>query len=197
MHEGFWAWLMVLALHSGIVDSIDSVQASCNDDVTLPCAVRQQQNKYRYIVWYRQNIAILKRKNNEVTFYNKSSPASLGVREALVLQQVQPYDSGQYQCFLAADIGEKDAESYVSLNVSECPTMRPTWPTTSNQCLFEVVEIPALWAVLPFILLCLVKVAICFITILVCQKIRGSGKQKHTSHTYAQSSDYSSRNRKI
>ncbi|KAL7828724.1 hypothetical protein SRHO_G00323580 [Serrasalmus rhombeus] len=142
-------------------------------------------------------------KNNEVTFYNKSSPASLGVHEALVLQQVQPYDSGKYQCFLAADIGEKDAESYVSLNVSECPTMRPTWPTTSNQCLFEVVEIPALWAVLPFILLCLVKVAICFITILICQKIRGSGdgdgvrKQKHTSHTYSQRNDCSSRSRKI
>lgn len=45
------------------------------------------------MVWYRNETAIIKRKINEVTFYNKSSPASLGVQDTLVLQNMQPSDS--------------------------------------------------------------------------------------------------------
>ncbi|KAI4885595.1 hypothetical protein NFI96_013027 [Prochilodus magdalenae] len=174
MYTGLWAWLLVLALHSGMVKCMAPIQANCNDNVRLPCTVREHQDKYRYIIWYRNNTAIIKRKNNSMTFYNKSSPASLGEGEALVLQQVKPYDSGQYQCFLAADIGGKDIESHVLLSVSECTTMHPTTTCVPNMCHYDMVEIPALWAVLPFILFCLFKVGLCFISILVCQKIRGS-----------------------
>lgn len=94
------------------------IQAKCNEDIRLPCSVNEKSDTYRYIVWYRNKTAIIKRKYNDVTFYNKSSPASLGVRGSLVLQNVQTSDSGHYQCFLAADVGQKDRESHVLLTVS-------------------------------------------------------------------------------
>ncbi|XP_072537691.1 uncharacterized protein [Salminus brasiliensis] len=203
MQEWIWAWLLVLALHCGTLEGMYSIQASCNDDVTLPCQVRDATDKYRYIVWYRNNIAVIKRKNNDVTFYNKSSPASLGVKESLVLRQVQPNDTGQYQCFLAADIGAKDIESYVSLVVSECETMVPTELSTADpllSCPVHVLEIPALWAVLPFILFCLIKVGLCFIATLVCKKMSGSGgggNRRQSSRKYSQQTTPSQRSYKI
>ncbi|KAG9270883.1 hypothetical protein AMEX_G15889, partial [Astyanax mexicanus] len=107
----------MVALHCGTLEGTDHFKASCNDDVILPCRVRDQTEKYRYVIWYRDNSAIIKRKNNDLTLFNNST-ASLGVKESLVLWRVKPYDSGKYQCFLAADIGAKDAESQVTLTVS-------------------------------------------------------------------------------
>lgn len=113
----FAAWILVLVLccWSGLSQN---VTANCNEDIKLPCSVSYPGINYRYLVWYRDVTAIIKRKLNNVTFYNKSSPASLGVQDTLVLLNVQPSDSGYYQCFLAAEVGQKDRQSYVSLTVS-------------------------------------------------------------------------------
>lgn len=111
------AWTLVVVLYCQRCLS-QNVTAICNEDVNLPCRASESGSRYRYMVWYRDSTAIIKRKANEVTFYNKSSLASLGVQDALVLQNVQPSDSGYYQCFLAADVGDKDRQSYVSLSVA-------------------------------------------------------------------------------
>ncbi|XP_027022347.2 uncharacterized protein LOC113655790 isoform X3 [Tachysurus fulvidraco] len=126
MPEGIWAWTLVLVLHCCSVLSQHSILAKCNEDISLPCSVSEQGGTYRYMVWYRNDTAIIKKKLNDVTFYNKSSPASLGVRDTLVLQNVQTSDSGYYQCFLAADVGQRDRQSDVSLTVSGCATVSPT-----------------------------------------------------------------------
>ncbi|TSN76515.1 Transcription factor 15 [Bagarius yarrelli] len=113
------AWILVLVLHcwSGLSQP-DNVLANCNDDIRLPCSVSKPGTTYRYMVWYRNETAIIKKKINDVLFFNNSSPASLGVQDTLVLQNAQPSDNGYYQCFLAADVGQKDRHSYVSLTVS-------------------------------------------------------------------------------
>lgn len=108
----------MLVLNCCSVLSQHLILAECNEDISLPCKVSKQGGTYRYMVWYRNDTAIIKRKLNDVIFYNKSSPASLGVRDSLVLQNVQTSDSGYYQCFLAADVGQKDRQSDVSLTVS-------------------------------------------------------------------------------
>ncbi|KAK2841229.1 hypothetical protein Q7C36_012808 [Tachysurus vachellii] len=170
MPEGIWAWTLVLVLHCCSVLSQQFILAECNEDIHLPCGVSEQGGTYRYMVWYRNDTAIIKRKLNDVTFYNKSSPASLGVRDTLVLQNVQTSDSGHYQCFLAADIGQKDRHSDVSLTVSECVTVRPTWISTEDQCTLDVVEVSILWSLLGFTLISISKIIFCTIIVIACKK---------------------------
>ncbi|XP_027022346.2 uncharacterized protein LOC113655790 isoform X2 [Tachysurus fulvidraco] len=170
MPEGIWAWTLVLVLHCCSVLSQHSILAKCNEDISLPCSVSEQGGTYRYMVWYRNDTAIIKKKLNDVTFYNKSSPASLGVRDTLVLQNVQTSDSGYYQCFLAADVGQRDRQSDVSLTVSECVTVRPTWISTEDQCTLDVVEVSIMWSLLGFTLISISKVILCTIIVIVCKK---------------------------
>ncbi|KAF4072419.1 hypothetical protein AMELA_G00262920 [Ameiurus melas] len=176
MHEGILAGTMVLVLHcwSGLTQSMPFISANCNDDIRLPCRVSSQGSVYRYVVWYKNETAIIKRKQNDMTFYNKSSPASLGVQDTLVLQNVQPIDSGIYQCFLAADVGQKDMESFVSLKVSECVTVSPTWTTSGGLCIHDVVELSSLWSMVGFIIFSLCKIIFCTIIVIVCRRQRGS-----------------------
>ncbi|MCI4380730.1 hypothetical protein PGIGA_G00243300 [Pangasianodon gigas] len=182
MYGGIWAWTLVLVLccWSGLSQQVPFIPANCNDDIRLPCSVSDPGSNYRYMVWYRNDTAIIKRKINEVTFYNKSSPASLGVQDTLVLQNVQPSDSGYYQCFLAAEVGKKDRQSFVSLTVSECVTVSPTWTTSGNLCILDVVEISVLWSLTGFSLISLSKIIFCFIIVKVCKRHRGS-EARHRS----------------
>uniref|UniRef100_A0A4W4DSA7 Ig-like domain-containing protein n=1 Tax=Electrophorus electricus TaxID=8005 RepID=A0A4W4DSA7_ELEEL len=141
------------------------IQASCNDDIELPCTARDHMVKYRYIVWFKDSIAIIKRKSNEVTIYNNSSPASLGVRETLVLQNVQPLDSGQYRCSLGADIGGRDMDSHVSFTVSGVCGITLTVLLAStvltSTCPFTLEEVSDMWLLLFFLILGVAKVVIC------------------------------------
>ncbi|XP_058245546.1 uncharacterized protein LOC131352966 isoform X1 [Hemibagrus wyckioides] len=189
MPKGIWAWSLVLVLHcwSSLSQQMH-IQAKCNEDIILPCSVNKLSDTYRYIVWYRNETAIIKRKVNDVTFYNKSSPASLGVRGSLVLQNVQTSDSGYYQCFLAADVGQKDRESHVLLTVSECVTVSPTWSSPGGQCSLDVVEVSVLWSLLGFSLISISKVIFCTITVIVCKKQKGSearnGSRRQSNGSY-------------
>ncbi|KAK3540337.1 hypothetical protein QTP70_029577 [Hemibagrus guttatus] len=189
MPEGIWARSLLLVLHcwSSLSQQIH-IRAKCNEDISLPCSVNEQSDTYRYMVWYKNETAIIKRKFNDVTFYNKSSPASLGVRGTLVLQNVQTSDSGYYQCYLAADVGQKDKQSYVSLTVSECVTVSPTWSPPGGQCSLDVVEVSVLWSLLGFSVISISKVIFCTITVIVCKKQKGnearnrSRKQSNSSY---------------
>ncbi|XP_017324132.1 uncharacterized protein LOC108265860 isoform X2 [Ictalurus punctatus] len=173
---------MVLVLHywSGLTQGMPFISANCRDDIRLPCSVSNQGSVYRYVVWYKNETAIIKRKYNDVTFYNKSSPASLGVQDTLVLQNVQPFDSGIYQCFLAADVGQKDRESFVLLTVSECVTVSPTWTTSGGVCIQNVVEVSILWSLVGFSLFSLCKIIFCTIIVTVCKKQRGSEARRRS-----------------
>ncbi|KAF7695460.1 hypothetical protein HF521_007183 [Silurus meridionalis] len=142
----------------------------------------------------RNETAIIKRNVNTVTFYNKSSPASLGVQGALVLQNVKPSDSGLYQCFLAANVGHKDMQSNVLLKVSECPTVSPFWTTTGKLCIPNVVEVPLLWSLLGFSFFSLAKILFCTITVIICKKQRGSEARSRSKSGRRRSDSYKHRN---
>ncbi|XP_017324134.1 uncharacterized protein LOC108265860 isoform X3 [Ictalurus punctatus] len=144
MHEGIWAWIMVLVLHywSGLTQGMPFISANCRDDIRLPCSVSNQ--------------------------------------DTLVLQNVQPFDSGIYQCFLAADVGQKDRESFVLLTVSECVTVSPTWTTSGGVCIQNVVEVSILWSLVGFSLFSLCKIIFCTIIVTVCKKQRGSEARRRS-----------------
>ncbi|XP_053360819.1 uncharacterized protein LOC128530750 [Clarias gariepinus] len=182
-------WILMLVLHcwTGLSQHVPIIPADCNKNIILPCSVSDPGRGYRYIVWYRNDTAIIKRKNVEVTFYNKSSPASLGVHDTLVLLNVQPSDSGYYHCFLAAEVGQKDRQSYVGLTVSECVTVSPTRTTFEEECTHKQVEVSVLWLLLGFSLFSMIKIIFCIITVIGCKRQRGSearhrsGKQRNNS----------------
>ncbi|XP_076845690.1 uncharacterized protein LOC143490982 [Brachyhypopomus gauderio] len=189
MHERVLAWIFVLSLLGWMLVSTTHVQVRHSDDIELPCTARNQNNKYRYIVWFRDQTAIIKRKSNEVTFFNNSSPASLGVRESLVLRNVQLFESGWYKCFLGADIGSRDVESFVSLNVSD---HIPATTVPTSTCPFTPVEVSAAWTPLGFLILSVAKVIFCSVAVWVCKMQSGSsgGHRRENKPRYQQQTQH-------
>lgn len=61
---------------------------------------------------------IIKRKNGEDTIFTNLTSVSLGEKETLELHNVQPSDSGEYKCYLAAEVGGRNDDSFIRLNIS-------------------------------------------------------------------------------
>ncbi|XP_051965133.1 uncharacterized protein LOC127631163 [Xyrauchen texanus] len=165
------------ALHCEIVDSIDSVEGKCKDEIILPCKATNQTDNYRYAIWRkknthgRQDTAIIKKKNGIITHYYNSTSVFLKSKEALELHNVTPSDSGLYECFLAADVGGQNQVSLIRLNISECVyvrSARTVYPTTSCP---DVVEFSGQWAVLSLSLFSLAKIILCIVAVGVCDQV--------------------------
>ncbi|KAI2661602.1 Protein sidekick-1 [Labeo rohita] len=161
------------ALHCGVSEDIEVIKGNCNDDISLPCKATNRTKTYRYIMWYKtEKLPIIKRKNNNYTHYNFTS-ISLRDKETLVLHKVQPSDSGKYRCYLAAEVGGQNDESFIELNISECvSTVYPitTIPATADPCP-AVEELTVPWAVIGLSLISVAKIILCIVTVEVCDRV--------------------------
>ncbi|XP_073675836.1 uncharacterized protein [Garra rufa] len=162
------------ALHCGISEDTEVIKGNCNDTVRLPCKAADRTKTYRYIMWYKtEKSPIIKRKSNSYTLYNFTS-ISLGDKETLVLNGVQPSDSGKYKCYLAADVGGQNDESSVVLNISECLNLSTVYPistTVPADSCPAVEELTVPWAVIGLSLITVTKIVLCIITVGVCDRV--------------------------
>ncbi|XP_067268718.1 uncharacterized protein [Pseudorasbora parva] len=178
----------MVALHCGKSDSMDSIEGNCNDDIRLPCKATDRTKKYRYIMWYKtERVPVIKKKNGEYTYYNFTS-VSLGEKGALELSNVQPSTSGVYKCYLAADVGGQNDESYISLNISECldvstpntvysTAMPPSVAIPTESC-SALEELTVSWAVLGLFLFSICKIILCIVTVVVCDRVFSMTRRK-------------------
>lgn len=157
---------------------MDSIDGSCSDVIGLPCKATDRTNKYRYIMWYKKTseknlTAIIKKKSGSITHYNNySNSASLGEKETLELHRTNPLDSGVYKCYLAADVGGQNEESYIRLNISECVYLSTLQPSTVTAVSCpDVSEFSVSWALLGFSLISMTKIILCIITVGVCDRV--------------------------
>ncbi|KAK7146135.1 hypothetical protein R3I93_013770 [Phoxinus phoxinus] len=165
------------ALHCGISESMDSIKGNCNDVVRLPCKATDRTTTYRYVIWYkieRTPIPIIKRKNGVDTHFSNFTSVSLGEKVALELHNVQPSDSGEYKCYLAAEVGGRNDDSFITLNISEClqevSTVYPSTMIPDDTCP-AVEDITVLWAVLGLSLFSMAKIILCIVTVGVCNRV--------------------------
>lgn len=163
------------ALHCGISESMDSIKGTCNDVIRLPCKATDRTT-YRYVIWYKMEspaTPIIKRKNGEYTYFNITS-VSLGEKEALELHNVQPSDSGEYRCFLGAEVGGRNDESFIRLNISEClhdvSTVYPSTMIPDDSCP-AVEDTTVHWAVLCLSLFSMAKIILCIAAVGVCNRV--------------------------
>ncbi|XP_026101035.1 uncharacterized protein LOC113072103 isoform X2 [Carassius auratus] len=162
----------IAALHCGT--SEDFIMGNCNDTIRLPCEATDRTKMYRYIMWYKTESPIIKRKNQEYTYYSNVTSFSLGLDEALVLHNVQSSDSGEYKCYLAAEVGGRNDQSSIRLNISEClnvSTVKPITTMIPAESCPAVAELTVPWAVIGFSLISLSKVIFCIITVGVCDRV--------------------------
>ncbi|KAI7797646.1 hypothetical protein IRJ41_019530, partial [Triplophysa rosa] len=162
----------------GILKGMDSIEGNCNDVIRLPCKAIDQTNKYRYSMWYKvitkkNRKAIIKKKSSDITTYNNyNNSASLGEKETLELQRINLNHSGVYVCYLAADVGGQNVESFIRLNISECMYLSTFQPSTVTAVFCpSVFEFSVSWALLGFSLISLTKIILCIITVGVCNRV--------------------------
>ncbi|XP_016331680.1 uncharacterized protein LOC107680340 [Sinocyclocheilus anshuiensis] len=163
------------ALHRGTSEDMDFIMGNCNDIIRLPCKATDRTKTYRYVMWYKaESLPIIKKKNLEYTYYNNLTSVSLGNKETLVLHNVQSSDSGEYKCYLAAEVGGRNDHSLIGLNISECLNMSTVYPITTtipaDSCPV-VAELTVPWAVIGFSLISMTKVILCIITVGVCDRV--------------------------
>ncbi|XP_041080492.1 uncharacterized protein LOC121297918 isoform X3 [Polyodon spathula] len=124
-------FLCAMVLHSISSQDSDNVTAQCGDTVKLSCRAIERSSSYRTVTWYKMNsshqIGILRKAGSKVTPYTLfNRKTSLGDREALVLPDVRPGDSGTYQCYLSAQLGGTNQQTSIHLEVQECVTALST-----------------------------------------------------------------------
>ncbi|XP_056585627.1 uncharacterized protein LOC130407021 [Triplophysa dalaica] len=172
-------------LFCGKLKGMDSIEGNCNDVIRLPCKAIDQTNKYRYSMWYKiitekNRTAIIKKKSGDITHYNNyNNSASLGEKETLELQRINLNLSGIYLCYLAADVGGQNVESFIRLNISECMYLSTSQPSTVTAVYCpSVLEFSVPWALLGFFLISLTKIILCIITVGVCNRVILRGIQR-------------------
>ncbi|XP_018921482.1 uncharacterized protein LOC109048248 isoform X2 [Cyprinus carpio] len=163
------------ALHCGTSKDMDFITGNCNDTIRLPCKATDRTSTYRYVMWYKkESFPIIKRKKEEYTYYNNITSVSLENKETLVLHNVQSSDSGEYKCYLAAEVGGRNDHSLIGLNISECLNVSTVYPintmTPSDSCP-TVAELTVPWAVIGFSFISVTKVILCIITVGVCDRV--------------------------
>ncbi|XP_013991684.1 uncharacterized protein isoform X2 [Salmo salar] len=173
-----WVFMMAsLVLSEGLI-----IQVDCNEDISMKCDAIQDKS-YRSITWYKLNnrTGIIRRSDDEKPqFYEYPRLARFGVMDSLVLPRVRPEDAGTYLCLIRANIGQTNRESIVTLNVSTDCVIQTTvavtaWQNVTHSTLqrtMHVVEVSVIWTLCGFLILGLVKIALCHISMEVVRKIK-------------------------
>lgn len=175
-------WLLLGSLASS--QSLTEINAFCNDNIFLPCTAIQGNRNYRTIIWYKlyNKTGIIRKSDGETKRYAEyHRAADFGADDSLNLSSVRPEDGGTYQCDIWANIGGKNRDSLIHLNVSDCvaPVYLTTTVTYSEnatnktpQSRLLVEEISTFWSVTAFLLVYLIKIALSLIFIKVFQAIK-------------------------
>ncbi|KAK6303393.1 hypothetical protein J4Q44_G00258470 [Coregonus suidteri] len=175
-----WAVYMMTSLV--LSESLLIIQADCNEDIYMKCEAIQDKS-YRSITWYKLNnrTGIVRRSDNEKPqSYEFPRPARFGAMDSLILPRVRPEDAGTYQCLIRANIGQTNRVSNVTLNVSTDCVIQTTVAVTAWQdvthstplCTMHVVEVSVIWTSCGFLILGLVKIALCLTSIEVVRNIK-------------------------
>ncbi|CAB1414813.1 unnamed protein product [Pleuronectes platessa] len=137
------AFFIELLLVHYTTQSSAGIQAVCGGDVSLPCRYEDIESiNFISVTWYKVNF---------------------GDKYSLMLRNVTPEDSGNYDCYIAANIGGTNRNSYVYLTVQDCVTPTTSSPPPNAQ----VKELSNLWSILGFVTVGLVKVILSIISIWV------------------------------
>ncbi|XP_056320454.1 uncharacterized protein LOC130234198 [Danio aesculapii] len=168
------------------------INGNCNDVIRLPCKATNQTKKFRYVIWYKvleiENSPIIKKRGKEVTYFNSTSNLTsvfLGEKETLELHNVQPSDSGTYRCYLAANVGGQNYDSFIGLNISECVQMSTVYPSTiiaTDSC-SAATDLSTSWTAVSFILISVTKIILCIIVVGVCDQVIFRTRRKQQDGT--------------
>ncbi|XP_053281463.1 uncharacterized protein LOC128442876 isoform X3 [Pleuronectes platessa] len=128
------AFFIELLLVHYTTQSSAGIQAVCGGDVSLPCRYEDIESiNFISVTWYKLNnqsrngIILRKKRENRTTAFTSARASDFGDKYSLMLRNVTPEDSGNYDCYIAANIGGTNRNSYVYLTVQDCVT-----PTTSS-----------------------------------------------------------------
>ncbi|XP_062248788.1 uncharacterized protein LOC133957298 isoform X4 [Platichthys flesus] len=170
------AFFIKLLLVHYTTQSTAGIQAVCGGDVSLPCLYEDIESMdFISLAWYkvsrplqlnnqsRNGIIRWKTRGNVTSAYSLARAADFGDKYSLMLRNVTPEDSGNYDCYISANIGGTNRNSYVYLTVQDCVTPTTSSPPPNAQ----VKELSVLWSILGFVAVGLIKVILSIISIWV------------------------------
>ncbi|XP_062248785.1 uncharacterized protein LOC133957298 isoform X2 [Platichthys flesus] len=118
------AFFIKLLLVHYTTQSTAGIQAVCGGDVSLPCLYEDIESMdFISLAWYKLNnqsrngIIRWKTRGNVTSAYSLARAADFGDKYSLMLRNVTPEDSGNYDCYISANIGGTNRNSYVYLTV--------------------------------------------------------------------------------
>uniref|UniRef100_A0A8C6UAE4 Ig-like domain-containing protein n=1 Tax=Neogobius melanostomus TaxID=47308 RepID=A0A8C6UAE4_9GOBI len=161
------------------------IEAKCRQDVSLPCNANFNSKDYFSVTWYKnefgpeekaqkkQQTGII-RKNldeKEGKLYKFHRDVSVDEQNRLVLSKVTPIDTGEYECAVGANVGRRNINLIVKLEVPECEpdettismTTVDTDKTTSNR--ENRTDLPLIWSLLGYGAVALTKILLSAIII--------------------------------
>ncbi|KAJ8391291.1 hypothetical protein AAFF_G00090780 [Aldrovandia affinis] len=175
----------------GSSESVNSINAECGQNITLPCNATRDGEIYRYVIWYKiqwsqdmlniTRTGIIMKVNNVVKPFSGARVAMFVNGEGLLLQSIRPEDSGTYECHLSAYVGSSNKDSNLTLNVSECviPATTPdvvtvtgVMSTSINPYMDQVVEVSMVLIVSGFSAVAVVKVVLSILSVGVLLMVR-------------------------
>ncbi|XP_036434646.1 uncharacterized protein LOC118813425 isoform X2 [Colossoma macropomum] len=159
------------------------IRPNCNSEAVLPCAAKSYSHAYTSIIWYKiyqsKEHGIIIHQRGESTPYSRyKGIVSLTKDYSLVLKNVTLEHAGMYKCHITAKVGEKNNNSQIMLNTSECITETTPAPVftapvlsfthsashgmnSSEISVIQPVEVTTLWAFVGVLTVGLTKVLLC------------------------------------
>ncbi|XP_053281462.1 uncharacterized protein LOC128442876 isoform X2 [Pleuronectes platessa] len=126
------AFFIELLLVHYTTQSSAGIQAVCGGDVSLPCRYEDIESiNFISVTWYKLNnqsrngIILRKKRENRTTAFTSARASDFGDKYSLMLRNVTPEDSGNYDCYIAANIGGTNRNSYVYLTVQGKGAVEP------------------------------------------------------------------------
>uniref|UniRef100_A0A3Q3WSF7 Ig-like domain-containing protein n=1 Tax=Mola mola TaxID=94237 RepID=A0A3Q3WSF7_MOLML len=167
--------------------------ANCREDVQLKCPhVDTDAESFLSVTWYKlhnqkKHGIIRRNKGNEEThYYDFHRLASFGENNSLLLPDVTPKDSGNYECAVNANVGGKNLNHRVNVIINVCVTKADLMTitntlNTTQSFLYHAEDLPVMWSIIGCVAVGLTKIIISLISIWVIRavRIRSSRRRQH------------------
>ncbi|KAJ8290805.1 hypothetical protein GJAV_G00017780 [Gymnothorax javanicus] len=154
--------VLILLVTSAAGSSGVEIRAFCGEDSVLNCTATPKSGvRYRAVRWHKVSeeepqkaTGILSKSlwnNSTVQIYHgvDRSVDLVSNSRHLLLRNVTAQDSGKYNCFLAAPVGEENVEGHIFLRVSGCPM-----DSAQKDVIFEVIVCVSLISALLICFIC-------------------------------------------